>query len=95
MIGNVSGGKITLSVNGVEIGEAQSINITPPPLPQGATGYRIYRDPAYPPSLPVRHMKSRKWFRRRNKGYWRSQQRKPIGGGTYEYAYYWVKAVEK
>lgn len=81
MIGNISGGDITLSIDGVEIGKAQSL--------------RIYRTPAYELPLPVRHMKSQKWFRRRNKAYWRSQQRKPIGGGTYENAYYWIRAVEE
>lgn len=95
MIGKLLSGDITLSINGVEIGKAQSITFTPSQLPDGATGYSVHYEPAYPPPVPVRHMKSRKWFRRRNKAYWRSQQRKPMGTEPYRYTYHLVKGVEE
>ena len=48
-----------------------TITLTLPSLPVGAIGWSLYREPV--PLIPYeRRMKSRKWWRRRNKKLWRA-----------------------
>ena len=68
-----------------------NITLILPPLPEGAIDYKIYRN-VQSAIIPERKMKSRKWYRRRNKAYFRSNRQKwRMGnGGEYRYSSHFV-----
>lgn len=63
-----------------------NVTLILPPLPEGAIGYKVYRN-VQPTIISERKMKSRKWYGRRNREYLRSKRPMPRMGNGSEYRY--------